>query len=106
MNEYALAVLEIGRQAVTERVTTSRCLSSRPCWLATLIVEPDNAANESAVYVRNGETIVSDILMGFITQYSFSVYHGPFPVYFNRGLYVELNKGSKAVFVQYLIESI
>jgi len=106
MNEYALAVLEIGRHAITERVTTSRCLSSRPCWLINVIVEPGNAGAESYVTVRNGETAAADILIGFRGQYSHPTHNGPFPVYFNRGLYIELNKNADAAFVQYLIESV
>lgn len=105
-NEFASRLLEFSRLATTEYVTASRVISARPCWLLCAVVTPEAPENGSIVYLRNGETALSEILYNYQGQYAHPTHCSPVPVYFNRGMYAEISTGAKAITLQYLIDSV
>jgi len=100
------ALLELARISTTTRVTTSRCLTARPCWVFCAIVEPDNIDNKLRAYLRNGETINNDILIALGARYAHPSHSSTVPIFFNQGLYVELNDNVTSVMVQYIERSV
>jgi len=107
MESYAKAMLELSKQCITEYVTSSRMVTAKPCHVFSIVVDPTDAAAATKVYLRNGETSVSDILLGLGAQYSHVTHVGHTPIYFNKGLYVDLAIGGDnedGVTVQYLID--
>jgi len=106
MDEYGKAVLDLAKSAVTEYVRTpGRMVTSKPCFVFNVIVNPSNASNVTQAYLRNGETDQSEALIGLTAQYAHATHIGHFPIYFNRGLYVETPTNVKGVTVQYLVDS-
>ena len=104
-NEFAAGLLELSRLAVTERVSSSRRISSKPVWLIQAIPEADNTDNVFASKLINGETSSAEVLVYLRGRYGNPVVNGAFTIYFNRGLYVELTDNLNAVTIQYLIDS-
>ena len=104
-NEFASGLLELSRLAFTERVNSSRCVSSKPLWLLSACVEPDDAEDKSEVHLINGETSSGTIIYSLKAQYAHSDHGTPIPVYFNRGLYVALTDNADAITIQYLVDS-
>ena len=97
--------LDLSKLCVTEYVTSSRMVTARPCWLFDIVVSPTDADAKSIAYLRNGETATSDIYLNFSARYSHPLQAACLPMYFNQGLYVELNTNVVGVTVQYLIET-
>lgn len=104
-NEFGAGVLELARLATTEHITASRKISAKPVWLFCCVVTPSAVDGGAIVYLRNGETDAAEKLYDFRGQYSQLTHNGPFPIYFNRGLYIELSTGAQGVTVQYLQDS-
>jgi len=104
MNEYPKAILELSKECITEYVTASAVLTSRPCYVFQVVVDPDNAANVTQNYLRNGETDVSPILIAFAGQYTHVTHIGHFPIYFNKGLYFEKGANTTGITIQYLLD--
>jgi len=106
MDEYRKAILDLSKSCITEYVRTpGRMVTSKPCFVFNLIVNPSDAENVTQVYIRNGESSASEALIGLTAQYAHATHIGHFPIYFNRGLYVETPTNVKGVTVQYLVDS-
>ena len=97
-------ILKISKEASTEYVTASRSVTAKPCWIFNVIVDPTNATLVIQGYLRNGEMIASEILVGLASQFSNPTHIPAFPLYFNRGLFVELNANIAGVTIQYLVD--
>jgi len=105
MESYKDGVLDLAKALITEYILTpGRRVTAKPCYIFNVIVNPANAGLPSLVNLRNGETSVSEILVGLGAQRSHVTSLGRFPMYFNRGLYVETPTNVTAVTVQYLEE--
>jgi len=104
-NEFASGLLELSRLAVAERIDTSRRVSSKPVWLLSACVEPDDATGASQINMYNGETANAELIYRLKAQYAHSDHGTPIPIYFNRGLYIDLTDNADAVTIQYLIDS-
>lgn len=104
-NEFASALLELSRLASTERVTSSRKVSAKPVWVVSATVEPDNPEEKSQAKLINGEISTQEVLFNFKGQYAHPTHCGAIPIYFNKGLYVELTDNVESVTVQYLVDS-
>jgi len=104
-NEFASGLLELSRLASTERVTSSRMVSAKPCWLLSCCVEPDDAEDKSEVHLINGETSGGEIIYSLKAQYAHADHGTPVPIYFNRGLYINLADNADGLTVQYLVDS-
>ena len=96
--------LEASKKCSTEYVTSSRMVTSRPCFIFDIVISPTDADAKSIAYLRNGETINAGILMNFSARYSHPLQAACLPMYFNKGLFVELNTNVVGVTVQYLTE--
>ena len=94
--------LVISKACVTTRVLADGVVSDKPGWLFCVVIEPETIANVSRVYARNGERALADIVIAFGGQYSHPSHIASIPVYFNRGLYVELETNAVSCTVQYL----
>jgi len=97
-------ILKISKECFTEYVTASRTVTAKPCWVFNVIIDPINAILVTQCYLRNGEMLASEILVGIATQFSNPDHIGGFPMYFNKGLYVELNTNLTGMTVQYLVD--
>lgn len=75
---------------ITEYVTSSRLVTPKPCYLFSSLVAPHVFSVDCQARLRNGEMVTSDILLNLKTQYEQPSYDCHPPIYFNRGLYVEL----------------
>lgn len=104
-NEFASGLLELSRLAATERVTSSRRVSAKPVWIISATVEPDNAEEKSQAKLINGETSVQEVVFCFKGQFAHPTHCSPIPIYFNRGLYVDLADNAESLTVQYLADS-
>ena len=104
-NEFGAGVLELARLASTEFLTASRRVSSKPVWVFQIVVDPTDATLVTQNYLRNGEMLTSEILIGLAALYTHATHLGHFPVYFNRGLYIEVGANTDGVMVQYLQDS-
>jgi len=104
MNHDPKAILDLSKESTLEYVTASRCLTSHPCYVLQVIVDPTNAAAVTQNYLRNGETSTSDILLGLASQFTHTTHIGHFPLYFNKGLYVEKGANTDGITVQYLLD--
>jgi len=102
MEATYLGLLEISKLCITTRVTANVSVCKRPCWLVGLIVEPETIANVTRVYARNGESEQAEILIPYGAQYAQPIHHSVFPVYFNRGLYIDLETNALSCTVQFL----
>lgn len=99
------ACLDLSKLCTTEYVTSSRMVTTKPCWIFDIVISPTDADSKSIAYMRNGEIATSDILMNFSARYSHPLQAACLPMYFSKGLYVELNTNVVGVTVQYLIET-
>lgn len=104
-NEFASGLLELSRLATVERITSSRRVSSKPVWLLSGCVEPDDTTDKSQVGLFNGETSSAVLIYRLKAQYAHADHGTPVPVYFNRGLYIALEDNADAVTIQYLVDS-
>ena len=104
-NEFASGLLELVRLTSSERIDSSRLVSSKPLWLMSVTVEADNAGNKTQCILINGETSSGEILFNLKAQYAHPTHCGCFPFYFNRGLYIDLTDNVNAVTIQYLVDS-
>jgi len=104
MHESCLAMLEMAKCCSTEYITSSRMVSSKPCFVFLAVVTPDAPENGSIAYLRNGETSNAEILFNFQGQYAHPSHAGCIPVYFNKGLYFEKSTNCKGITIQYYVE--
>jgi len=104
MNDYVDGIIALAKRATTVRITSSGTLSTKPCLILSVIVEPDNASNKSQAKLINGETSSQEILVVLKAQYSHPTHNGPFPMYFNRGLYIDLTDNVDSCTVQFLLD--
>lgn len=104
-NEFGAGILELSRMATTEYMTGSKTVSDKPCWVLSVVTAMTNTNTGAILYLRNGETILSDILLNWSAKCANPSHNAPYPLYFNRGLYVELNTNVAGVTVQYLQDS-
>lgn len=81
---------EFSKKHITEYLTSSRLVSEKPCYLFASLVTPHAFSVDCQAKLRNGEMVTSDILLNLKTQYENCMHHYTPPIYFNRGLYVEL----------------
>lgn len=105
MEDYCKAILELSKMATTERVVSSRLVTSKPCWILASMVEPDNANTKSQVKLINGEISSQTVLVNIKPQGGYPVSGWSYPLYFNKGLYIELTDNADAITIQYLIDS-
>ena len=104
MNEQNKAVLELSKECSVWRVTADQMISSKPCWLFSTHVEPDNADNKTQVKLINGETSSCEVLFNLKQRYGHLINTLPKPIYFNRGLFIDFIDNVAAVTVQYIVE--
>ena len=78
------------KRLITEYITHSRLVTFWPCFLFSSLISPHIFSVDGQVRLRNGELISSDILINLKTSLEHPTHDYSFPVYFNRGLYVEL----------------
>ena len=104
MNEHMKAILELAKESTVEYVTSSRCLTSRPCFVFQAVVDPTDAGAVTQNYLRNGETSLSDIVLALASQYTHPTHIGHFPIYFNKGLYFEKGANTDGITIQYLLD--
>ena len=104
MDDYVKGLLDFSRHCSTEYITGSRMVTSKPCFLCKVLVAPTTIGTASRVYLRNGEIISDDVLLNLGSQYAHPTHDGDIPIYFNKGLYVELNTNVVGVTVQYYRE--
>ncbi|MBA7601428.1 hypothetical protein ES703_08501 [subsurface metagenome] len=101
MEDYSKAILDLSKHCSTEYVTGSRRVTHRPCYLFKALVAPTTAGVATRAYLRNGETSSANILLDLAANYAHPTHGDEFPIYFNKGLYVELNTNVIGVTVQY-----
>jgi len=104
MNEFAKAFLELSKECTTECITASKCITPKPCWVFKAIGQPFTSGAESPFYLRNGETVNSEILFPCWVYYDSTGLTDILPIYFNKGLFIELSGSLHRVTIQYLIE--
>jgi len=97
--------LLLTKAAKTEYVTVSRAISPRPCWLISVIVSPADAEAVSLVILRNGESNVMEIFMRLTAQYAHPTHTAILPIYFNKGIYLEIDQSVHGVTLQYIEDS-
>lgn len=102
MEGYKEAILDLAKDCNALYVTGSRRITSRPCFVFSAVITPDNADNKSQVHLRNGETALGDILFSFKARYSHPLHYACPPVYFNRGLYVDIVDNVDGITIQYI----
>ncbi|MBA7601427.1 hypothetical protein ES703_08500 [subsurface metagenome] len=78
------------RELIIEYLTSSRVVTEKPCYLFSSLVSPHTFSQDCQARLRNGETVNADILLNLKSQWVQPTHDYLFPVYFNRGLYVEL----------------
>uniref|UniRef100_A0A6H1ZNK0 Uncharacterized protein n=1 Tax=viral metagenome TaxID=1070528 RepID=A0A6H1ZNK0_9ZZZZ len=101
MKEYAEGVLDLSEHCSTEYITGSRMVTAKPCYVFKVLVAPTTIGTASRVYARNGEAVTSPIVLDLGAQYAHPTHDGELPIFFNRGLYIELNSNVAGVTVQY-----
>ena len=99
------AYLDLSKECITEYVTSSGMVTSKPCFIFDVVVSPTDADTKSIAYLRNGELVTSPILINFSARNAHPLQAACLPIYFTRGLYVELNTNVVGVTVHYLIDS-
>lgn len=104
-NEFASGLLELSRLATTECVTSSRRLSSKPCWVLSVSFAPTDAAALHLASLENSEITLVNTLIQCRSQYGQTKIQPPIPIYFNKGLFVTLEYNTQSVTVQYLQDS-
>ena len=104
MNDFAKAILELSKECTTQYVTASRCITARPCWVFKVVPVSDASVPIGEAILRNGEIITSEIVLRLYADYFPCMDNGIFPIYFNRGVYLELPAPTQACMIQYLID--
>jgi len=104
MNDYKKAILELAKDCSVEFVTGSRVVTSRPCFIFSCVISPEDADNKSEVYLRNGETALSEKLLSFKARYSHPLHFACPPIHFNKGLYVHNIDNVDGITIQYIEE--
>jgi len=104
MENYKKAILDLAKNCSVEYVTSSRMVTPRPCFLFSMVMKPKDSDDYAEINLRNGETVLDDILIGHGSKYARTPESPDCPVYFNRGLYVEISGEVTGVFIQYLEE--
>ena len=104
MDLKGIEILKLSKEASTEYVTGSRKVTQKPCWVLNVVAHPTNAGAVTLGYLRNGEIVTAEILYAYASQYSFPTHMGILPIYFNKGLYIELNTNLTGMTVQYLVD--
>jgi hypothetical protein len=103
MEDYSKAILDLSKHCSTEYVTVSRKVTHRPCYVFKVIVSPTTTGTATRCYLRNGETSNAPILLNLGGQYAHPTHDGELPIYFNKGLYVELGQNEDGATVQYFV---
>jgi len=80
----------LAKRLITEYLTQSRVVTEKPCYLFSSLVVPHPSSQDCQARLRNGETVNADILLNLKTQWEQPTHDYSPPMYFNRGLYVEL----------------
>lgn len=96
-------ILQLSKECVTENISASRLITSKPCFIFGVNIIPTTPSTVAILYLRNGELVTSDILIGFKGVDGMLTYAPILPVYFNKGLYLELNSNVGQSSVQYLL---
>ena len=102
MNDYKKPILELSKECSVEFVTASRVITSRPCFVFSAVITPDDTDNKSQVHLRNGETALSDILFSFKAKFAHPLHFAYPPIHFNKGLYVHIVDNADGVTIQYI----
>lgn len=102
MNEFAKALLELSKECTTERVTASRCITAKPCWVLDVLISPNDANAYWDACLTNGELVTSYRLLQLIGRYGTTHFAFPHPIYFNNGLTVLIVENIGALTIQYL----
>ena len=97
-------LLKISKECSTEYVTSSRRVTSKPCWVFLVLLNPEDAVLVSQAYIRNGETSSAEIILAPASQFGYNNPIGPIPVYFNKGIYVDLATNITGATIQYLFD--
>ena len=104
MNEHNREILDLSKERSTWRVTGDQLITTKPCWLFSVYVEPDNASNKTQAKLINGEISSGSVLFNLKAQYCQFINTLPHPIYFNRGLFIDFVDNVEAVTVQYVVE--
>lgn len=85
----------------TERVTVDRCVAHGPCFIYHLAVAADTNGAATAV-IYNGISEKADIKIDMTTITSYYAQHDFWPpMYFDRGIYVDVGSNVTSVIVRY-----
>lgn len=104
MENYKKAILDLAKDCSVEYITSSRRITSRSCFVFNMVMKPKDSDDYAVVDLRNGETLLDDILIGHGSKYARTPEPPVYPVYFNRGLYIGISGEVAGVFIQYLEE--
>ncbi len=89
------------KQIRTERVTVNRCVASGPCYVYHLAVASDSSGATTAT-IYNGISAKGDLKIDMTTIDDYYAQHDYFPpMYFDRGIYVDVGSKSTSVIVRY-----
>jgi hypothetical protein len=91
------------RHSVVEDVTASKVVCAGRGYLLGVTYIP--AANADSAYIRDGVTVVDNIIDGHVTSVV-TAFNRPFPnpVPFTKGLYIEVNATMAHVLVHWVME--
>lgn len=94
-------IMALDKSIKTEYVTASKIVSRSPCWVFAAIASETAADIKKATFI-NGHDSAGEIKLIVSARW---VLHGSIiflhPVYFSKGLYVEMDSGLDNVFVQF-----
>ena len=96
-----IALEELSRDIRTERVTVNRCVAHGPCFVYHLALG-SNSSGVSTADIYNGISAKGDIKIDMTTIDDYFAQHDYWPpMYFDRGIYVELGSNVLSVIVRY-----
>lgn len=104
MDENIKEKCSLSKACSVRYITASNLITSRSCFVFGIVVKPADSDNYAEVNLRNGETVLDDILIGHGSKYARTPENPFCPVYFSRGLYIEISGEVTGVFIQYLEE--
>jgi len=85
----------------TERVTVSRCIASGPCFIHHLALA-SNSSGAATADIYNGVSAKGDLKIDMTTIDDYYAQHDYWPpMYFGRGIHVELGSNVLSVIVRY-----
>ena len=85
----------------TERVTVNRCVASGPCFVYHLAVASDSSGATTAT-IYNGISPKAEIKIDMTTIDDYYAQHDYWPpLYFERGIYVDVGAKTTSVIVRY-----